>query len=492
MFFSSTILFFLTCQFKEAILDSSYMEKYDLIVIGSGPAGEKAAVKAAYFGKKVALIEKQTQFGGAGVITGTLPSKTLKETALYLSGKYDKGLFGIDRDIQGEASVQQFMYRKNYIIKTQSEEVKKNLDQHSVDVFHGIASFVDAHHVHIEGEAEVTLEATFILIATGSYPFHPPHIPFDQKRVHDSDTILDITRFPKSLAVLGAGVIGCEYATIFSTMGTKVFLINTSHEILQFIDHQIVEALLNHMRKDQIELFFGKSVKTIEIPSNEKEMLHVILESGEKLHVDMFLYAAGRCGQTKDLNLSKVGIEVNKREAITVDQNFQTTCPSIYAVGDVIGFPALASTGMDQGRVAVAHMFKTKDIEHLPLTIPYGIYTVPEISCVGMTEKEMQTQGFKFGIGIAKHSDLPRGKILGSTEGCCKLIFTKDDLIIRGVHIIGNLAAELIHHGVDLIKTKATLLDVIGQVYNYPTLHELYKYAAYDGLGNLAGHKMKK
>lgn len=468
------------------------MEKYDLIVIGSGPAGEKAAAKAAYFGKKVALIEKQSQYGGAGVVTGTLPSKTLKETALYLSGKYDKGLFGIDRDIQGETSVQHFMYRKNYIIKTQSNEVKTNLDQHKIKVYHGIGSFVDEHHVKVRGEKEEVLEADFILIATGSYPFHPPHIPFDQKRVHDSDSILDITRFPKSLAVLGAGVIGCEYATIFSTMGTKVFLINTSKDILSFIDRQIVEAFIKHMKNDQIELLFEKSVKAIQIPKDDNELLEVVLDSEERLHVDMFLFAAGRCGQTKALNLPAVGISVSSRETITVDQNYMTICPTIYAVGDVIGFPALASTGMDQGRVAVAHMLKTKDIEHLPTTIPFGIYTVPEISCVGVTEQQMEKENAKFAVGIAKYTDMARGQILGSTEGLCKLIFTKDDLIVRGVHILGNLATEIIHHGSDLIKSKATLLDIIGQVYNFPTLHDLYKYAAYDGLGNLSGHKMKK
>lgn len=468
------------------------MEKYDLIVIGSGPAGEKAAVKAAYFGKKVAIIEKQTKYGGAGVITGTLPSKTLKETALYLSGKYDKGLFGIDRDIQGEASVQQFMYRKNYIINTESAEVKKNLEQHGVDIFHGVASFIDANHIHIMGNIEQTLEGAFILIATGSYPYHPPHIPFDYKKIHDSDSILDITRFPKSLAVLGAGVIGCEYATIFSTMGTKVFLINTSKEILSFIDHQIVDALLKHMKKDEIELLFEKSVNTVINSANEEEPLEIVLASGEKIHVDMFLFAAGRCGQTKALNLSALSIQVNNREAISVNQNYQTSCPNIYAVGDVIGFPALASTGMDQGRVAIAHMFKTNDLMQLPSTIPFGIYTVPEISCVGMTEKQIEKEGLPFGVGISRFSDMPRGKILGAKEGLCKLIYTKDDLVIRGVHIIGNLATELIHHGADLIDAKATLLEVIGHVYNYPTLHDLYKYAAYDGLGNLSGHKMKK
>lgn len=467
------------------------MEKYDLIVIGSGPAGEKAAVKAAYFGHKVALIEKEPHYGGAGVQTGTLPSKTLKETALYLSGKYDKGLYGVERDIKGEASVENFMFRKNFVIQTESEEVRKNLIRHAVSIYHGVASFVDRNHVHIKGPKEEVLEANFILIATGSYPFHPNNITFDQKRIHDSDSILEITRFPRSLAVLGAGVIGCEYATIFSTMGTKVFLINRQETILPFIDQEIIQEFIEHMHSDAIELLFNKSVKGISNPERSDQMLQVELESGEFLHVDMFLFAAGRNGRTKELQLDKVGIPVSNRETITVNANYQTNVDNIYAVGDVIGFPSLASTSMDQGRIAVAHMFETKDIETIAMTLPFGIYTVPEISSAGLTEEEAKAKQLSYGTGKAYHKDMPRGKIMGAKIGMLKLVFTRDDLIIRGVHIVGPLAVEIIHHGNSLIDHKATLLDVIGQVYNYPTLHDLYKYAAYDALGNLAGHKVK-
>lgn len=469
------------------------MDTYDLIVIGSGPAGEKAAVKAAYFGHKVALIEKESYYGGAGVQTGTLPSKTLKETALYLSGKYDKGLYGVERDIQGEASVEHFMYRKNYVIQTESEEVRRNLLLHKVTIYHGIASFVDKNHVHIEGPKEQVLEGKYILIATGSYPFHPPNIPFDGKRIHDSDTILNITRFPRSLAVLGAGVIGCEYATIFSTMGTKVFLINRQPTLLPFIDREIIAEFTQHMQDDGIEILLNKSVTSVTLPKKEEEMLRVELESGELLHVDMFLFAAGRNGQTKRLKLDKVGIPVDpRREIISVNKNYQTCVENIYAVGDVIGFPALASTSMEQGRIATAHMFETKDVESIAHILPFGIYTVPEISCAGITEEDAIAQGLSYGKGIAYHKKMPRGKIMGTRSGILKLIYTCDDLIIRGVHITGPLATELIHHGSNLIEQKATLLDVIAQVYNYPTLHDLYKYAAYDGLGNLAGHNIKK
>jgi NAD(P) transhydrogenase len=468
------------------------MEKYDLIIIGSGPAGEKAAVKAAYFGFKAALIERFPVYGGAGVNTGTLPSKTLKETALYLSGKYDKGLYGIDRDIEGEASIENFMFRKDFVIRSESDEVHQNLVRHKVDIFHGIGSFVDEHTIHVEGPVKVDLKGDNILIASGSYPFHPDNIPFDSKRVHDSDTILGIKRFPKSIAVLGAGVIGCEYATIFSTMGSKVFLINRGDEILPFIDQEIIREFIEMMTSDHIELLFNRSVKELKVPSQEENLIEVHLESGETLNVDMFLFAAGRNGSTKELKLENVGIKTTKRETIDVNEKYQTSVPHIYAVGDVIGFPALASTSMDQGRVAVAHMFQTKDIEQIAQVLPFGVYTVPEISSTGINEEEAKEQGMSYCTGIAYHKNMPRGKIMGIERGMLKLVFTKDDLIIRGVSIIGNLATELIHHGMSLIENKKTLLNVIGNVYNYPTLHELYKYAAYDGLGNLAGHKIKK
>lgn len=465
------------------------MEKYDVIIIGTGPAGEKAAAKAAYFRRKVAIIEKAGLFGGAGVNTGTLPSKTLRETSLYLSGKYDKGLYGIDRDILQEASVEHFLYRKNIVVQTEAHAVQQNLINHGVTIFEGTASFEDSHHIKVKGKREEIIYGENILIATGSYPCHPENIPFDFKKVHDSDSILQITSFPHSIAILGAGIIGLEYATIFSTMGCKVHLINRSDRILTFIDKEITQELLKKMKEDQINLLFNKSMKSIKDTGKE---LHIELESGEKLIIDMFLYAAGRNGQIKDLALKKVGIEVDNRENIPVNSFYQTKVPHIYAVGDVIGFPALGSTAMDQGRIAVSHMFQIKDIENIAADLPYGIYTVPEISTVGLTKDQALEKGMDCEEGISKHSQLPRGQIMGATSGMLKLVFTKNDLIVRGVHIIGGLATELIHYGMLMVQSKRTLNDLIGSVYNFPSLHELYKYAAYDGLGNLAGYKLKK
>lgn len=468
-------------------------KKYDLIVIGSGPAGEKAAVKAAYFGHKVAIIEKEQKYGGAMVVTGTLPSKTLKETALYFSGKYEKGLYGIDRDLHHEASVGDFMFRKNYVSKTEGNEVLENLQRHQVEIYHGTASFEDPHTIRIkDSEEEHQIQGDYILIATGSYPFHPSGIPFDGKRIHDSDTILNITRFPKSLCVVGAGVIGCEYTTIFATMGTKVHLVNDKNTILPFVDQEVANSLVNQMRESGISILFNTKIKEISLPPTEEEMIHVTLENGETLEVDMFLFAAGRSGHIQELHCEKAALQLGKRETILVDKKtYQTNVPHIYAVGDVIGFPALASTSMDQGRVAVAHIFKTKDLENLPSFFPYGIYTIPEVSMVGVTEEEAKEQQLNYCVGRARYKDMARGKIMGAVGGFLKLIFEREDQVILGVHIIGHIATELIHFGLTLVEDKKSLFDVIGTVFNCPTLHDLYKYAAYDGLSNLTGHKVK-
>ncbi|MBY0529131.1 MAG: Si-specific NAD(P)(+) transhydrogenase [Rhabdochlamydiaceae bacterium] len=467
------------------------MQTYDLVVIGTGPAGEKAAVKAAYFGHKVAIIEKEKVFGGAEVVTGTLPSKTLKETALYFSGKYEKGLFGIDRDLKHEASIEDFMFRKNFVTASAATEIRDNLVRHGVTIFHGIASFEDPHTLRIQGDEEIMIRAEYIIIATGSYPYHPSTIPFDSKKIHDSDTILQIEHFPSSLCIVGAGVIGCEYATIFSTMGTKVYLVNDKTKILPFIDHEVSEDLVGQMEASGVNILFNTSVESITPAKNESEPVLIELKSKEKLQVDMYLFAAGRSGNTKALQCEKIGLKLGSREQILVDAHYRTNIPHIYAVGDVIGFPALASTSMEQGRVAVAHIFQTQDLQHLPTYFPYGIYTIPEVSMVGITEDEAIEKKIDYLVGKARYADMARGKILGSKGGFLKLVFSKQDFTILGVHIIGHIATELIHYGVILVEEKKNLNDVIQQVFNYPTLHDLYKYAAYDGLSNFFGHKVK-
>ncbi|SCC90008.1 Probable soluble pyridine nucleotide transhydrogenase [Chlamydiales bacterium SCGC AG-110-P3] len=467
------------------------MKKYDLVVIGSGPGGEKAAVKAAYFGYKVAVVEKAPQVGGAGIHTGTLPSKTLKETALYLSGKKDKGIYGIDKEFSRAASVEDFMFRKNFVSSSEADEMCLNLERHGVDVYRGFGRFEDKNTVLVTGNKEVKLASEYFIVATGSYPYHPSNIPFDGHRVHDSDTILDITSFPESLCVVGAGVIGCEYATIFATMGTRVYLVNHSDKILGFLDGEMSRALVSDMEKNGVEILFNTSMEGVQVPENPKDLLRIPLKTGDVLNVDSFLYAAGRCGSTKGLALENVGLRPGEREVMEVNDHYQTEVPNIYAIGDCIGFPALASTSMDQGRVAVANIFGTGDTDKLPDVFPYGIYTVPEVSCVGMSEEEAQEQGLDYCTGRARYADLPRGKIIGLKSGFLKIVFTRDDLIIRGVHIIGKVASELIHYGCTIVENKKTVNYVVSSIFNYPTLHDLYKYACYDGLGNLTGHKVK-
>ena len=465
---------------------------YGLIVIGTGPAGEKAAVKAAYFGKKVAIIEKEKCYGGAGINTGTIPSKTLKESALYYSGKYDTGIYGHDRVLDGQTTIQDFLFRKNYVIESLEQEVLKNLERHDVKLFHGSASFEDKNTVLIDGDdGEIRITGDYVLIATGSYPFHPENIDFDGIIVHDSDSILNIMRIPDSLCIVGAGVIGCEYATIFGVMGCKVYLVNNSDKILPFLDEEIAQALIAQMHEDGVNILFNASIDEMIIPENVEDDIQIRLKDGMVFDVDMFLFAAGRSGSTKALNCEKVGIDLGKRETIVVNEQYQTSQENIYAAGDVIGFPALASTSMDQGRVAVSHIFDIHDTDALPKIFPYGIYTIPEVSMVGITEEQAIAEGMSYLVGCSHHSKVPRGRIMGAKFGVLKIIVSKDDMVIRGVHIMGRLASELIHYGLAIVEAEKTVNEIVSTVFNYPTLHDLYKYACFDALGNLSGHKIK-
>ncbi|MEO0793552.1 MAG: Si-specific NAD(P)(+) transhydrogenase [Verrucomicrobiota bacterium] len=463
------------------------MKHYDLVVIGSGPAGEKAAVKAAYHGKNVAVIEKESMLGGAGTNTGTLPSKTLKETALYYSGINEHGLFGVDKKLKRAADAEDFFFRKNEVQDWQELGIEKNFVLHNIDVFKGKGSVIGPNRVQCHGVDDEIIGADHILIATGSFPFQPPGIPFDGKFVHDSDTILNIKGIPKSLVIVGAGVIGCEYATIFAVMGTKVSLVNSREEILTFLDKEIRDQLVDKMKEDGIEFVMNQRVEEVTILPDEHEFnVHATLTDGEPIQADMFLYAAGRSAVSAGLGLEDVGVELGKRGAIVVDHEYKTTVPSIYAVGDVIGFPSLASTGMDQGRVAVSHMFGFGEQLELTASFPYGIYTIPEVSVYGLTEEEAAEKGIDYVVGRARYVDMPRGKIMGAKEGLLKLIINKETEAVIGVHIMGKIATELIHYGMALVDNKATIETVINRVYNMPTLHELYKYAGYNAL--IEGH----
>lgn len=467
------------------------MKHYDLIVIGGGPAGEKAAVKAGYHGKKVALVERYAEPGGSTVHNGTLPSKALKETALFLSGKAERGVFGVDRKLSKSFTVDDFFFRKNQVTESEVETINRNLEAHLIDIYHGKGGFEDEHTIRIQGDPDTLISGDFILIATGSYPFHPAYLQFDKNRVHDSNTILQLTRFPSTLVVIGAGVIGCEYSTIFSTIGAKVTLIEGRDSILPFLDREVTTELVSQIRQGGVDVLFNTAVEKVDNPQDDSLPLLVHLKGGRVLEADMVLFAAGRAGRVDALNLERIGLAKNARGLIEVNERYQTKVPHVYAAGDVIGFPSLASTSMDQGRVAVTQMFELEGYEHLARVFPYGIYTVPEVSMVGMTEEEAQRKGLPYGVGRAHHAEMPRGKILGTQVGFLKLVYEKGSHRVLGVHIIGHLASELVHYGVTVIEAGKTLEDVSSAVFNCPSLHELYKYAAYDGLAEERGKKIR-
>ncbi len=467
------------------------MLEYDLVVVGSGPAGEKAAVKAAYFGYKVAIVDKGEFLGGTGVNTGTIPSKALKETAIYYSGERDKGLYGVDKVLTHQADMNDYMYRKSLVVKNLRKEVKENLDIHGVDIYLGTASFKDKNKIHISGPIEEVIYGKFILLATGSSPYHPKEFLFDDKNIFDSDSILNIKTLPSSICILGAGVIGCEYATIFSKLGCEVILINKSDKVLPFLDTEVSKALLEYMKQCKIRVVLNNSVSRIEFTKDENKPLRIIFETKQEILVDSFLYAAGRKGNINSLKLDVAKVKYSGRGNIIVDSNYQTSVENIYAVGDVVGFPALASTSMDQGRVAVQHMFQTKDTIKVHEILPFGIYTIPEVSMVGLTEQEATEKGISYCTGSAEYKDIPRGMIVGSIFGFLKIIFRRQDRVVIGIHIIGDQATEYIHYGMYIVEHSLNLHEIINKVFNYPTFHDLYKYAAYDGLGNLSGHKVK-
>lgn len=454
------------------------MKNYDLIVIGSGPAGEKAAVKAAYFLKKVALVEKGPLFGG-GVTYFTIPSKALKEMAK--KPQKDQEYF-----------FKQFLSRKDELMHQHSDMVYDNLMNHRIDIYQGTASFVDSNKIEVNNEKGKTiLFGKNIIIAGGVKTLPPSNIPIDGKHLHIVETIMNIQAIPSSICILGAGIIGCEYATIFAHLGSRVILIDERDHILKRFDREIVKYLMNHMKRDGIDIHLGTAIKSI-IPPKDKGDIKITLNSGETIKVDMFLMAAKRSSRLADLNFSNAGIEILETGMIPVNKNYQTNVPTIYAVGDVIGQPGLANTGMDQGRYAVSHILKLDDMSKFSLSnVPQGIYTIPEISIVGLSEELALKSGYDIVIGKAYYSDIARGMIMGVKYGMLKLIIDKKTQVILGVHLIGDQASELIHFGVELVLEQKTLKDIINANFNFPSLHELYKYAAFDGLGSIIGRKMK-
>jgi NAD(P) transhydrogenase len=460
-------------------------ESFDLVVIGSGPAGEKGAAQAAYFGKRVALVEKEPYLGGAGVNTGTVPSKTLRETALYFSGLFMRGLYGVDYTIKKDITVPDFMFRKQEVVRSLWQMIGANIDRHTITLVRGEAVFEDPHTVRATdgaGSARL-LQAPVILIATGSYPNWPEGIPQDPSRLYDSDSILKMDTIPQKMAVVGAGVIGCEYATMFRALGIEVWLVSGPDRLLPFLDAEIGERLRMEIELLGLHVLLKNGVEDVRL---DKPEVILRLKSGDELVVDRVLFATGRMGGTAGLALDKIGLTPERRGHLKVNENYQTALPHIYAAGDVIGFPALASTSMEQARVAMCHAFDLKYKSVVSPVLPMAVYTIPEIAAVGETEESCKEKKIPYCVGRALYQDNSRGQIIGDMSGLIKLVFSSENQKLLGVHILGEMASELVHVGQGCLHFGGTLDYFIQSVFNYPTLGEAYKYAAYDGLGNLA------
>jgi len=461
-------------------------DSFDLIVIGCGPAGEKAGAQAAYFGKRVAVIERAPNPGGSCINTGTVPSKTLRESALYFSGLGQRGLYGIDYSLKENLTVHDFMHHEREVVEMERRRILKNLELHKIEYIQGQASFEGAHTIAVGGRK---LTGQIILISTGSKPNRPSEISFDDVHTFDSDTFLKMDRIPRSLAVIGGGVIGCEYASIFMALGVKVTLVDGRDRLLPFLDSEISDRLRDRLAELGMNFWFNERPVKVE---NSEAGAKLTMKSGKVLETEAALFAAGRRAAVDGLALEKAGLAVNDRGYIAVDENYRTFVPNIYAAGDVIGFPALASTSMEQGRVAVCHAFGFQYKQRVASMLPMGIYTIPEISAAGETEDSCKEKKIDYCVGRAHYDNNARGHICGDTSGLLKIIFSPTDKKLLGLSIIGETATELVHIGMMVLDNGLTINEFIDQVFNYPTLSEMYKYAAYDGLGNLSGHKLRE
>lgn len=459
------------------------MLHYDLLVLGCGPAGEKAAAQAAYFGKRVAIVE-QDRLGGACVHTGTLPSKGLRESALALRNLARLGLKGVNTTLAEDIRVDELLARKEQVVQAEVRRIEENLARHRVDLYYGAARFLDPHtlQVHKKDGQKLELHGDVALIATGTSPHRPTDIPFDQELVWDSDEVVNMAAIPRSLIVYGAGVIGCEYASMFATLGVEVTLCEARDKVLPFVDRDIASELLTAFADMGIHVVTGAKYTRCAV---DETCVTLTLADGRELRAERLLYAAGRTGNTAGIGLEVLGLKANSRGLLEVNAHYQTAVPHIYAVGDVIGFPALASTSMDQGRVAVCHAFGFTYKMALGQHLPYGIYTIPECAMVGATEQELQERGTPYEVGRADYVTNARAQLVGVQSGLLKLVFDPQTRAILGVHVAGERASELVHIGMTAMQLGGTMDVFIDAVYNYPTLSELFKYAAYDGLQRL-------
>jgi NAD(P) transhydrogenase len=461
---------------------------YDLLVIGSGPAGHRAAIQGAKLDKRVALIEKRTVVGGVCINTGTIPSKTLREAALRLSGYRERGIYGNSYSVKQHITMRDLLFRVDHVISNEIDVARHQLMRNGVEILTANASFIDPHRLRLELVPDGTHQeasASHVVIAVGTTTAHDPFARCDGQHIFTCDDLLNIDHLPRSLAVVGAGVIGLEYACIFAALGVRVTLIDTRPQLLPFVDREIMEALVYHLRANRAILNLGETVSSIEAYHDEKgSHVRLHLASGKQVVTDKVLYSVGRRGATDSLGLELAGLHADDRGRLRVNEHYQTDVPHIYAVGDVIGFPSLASTSMEQGRLAACHAFGVAT-HSFPELFPYGIFTVPGMSMVGKTEEQLTKEGVPYEVGRAQYREIARGQILGDQTGLLKLIFHREDRQLLGVHIIGAEAAELVHIGQAVLALGGKVDYFVDTVFNYPTLAECYKTAAFDGINRL-------
>ena len=458
------------------------MQQYDLIVIGSGPAGQRAAIQGAKSGKRVALIERREVVGGTCINSGTIPSKTMREAVLHLSGFNYQGIYGVSYRVKEKISMADLGFRIQHVIKTETDITQAQLSRNGIEVIYGTAQLVDTTHVRVENSRGVSdYEAAIIIIGTGTKPSVSPKVPLNGRTIINSDQILQMVDVPKILIVVGGGVIGVEYTCMFAALGVRVILIEKRPRLLEFADSEIVEALSYHLRDHRVTMRLNEEVESVE---DTPTGVVANLMSKKKISGDTLLYAVGRQGNVEELNLAAAGLEADSRGRIPVNGSYQTKQPNIYAVGDVIGFPSLASVSMEQGRIAAATALGIP-VHSNPATYPYGIYTIPEISFIGKTEEQLTDEDVPYEVGVAYYREIARGQIRGDTTGRLKLIFHRETKEILGVHIIGEGASELLHIGQAVMILKGTVEYFVDTVFNYPTLAECYKAAAFNGLNKL-------
>jgi NAD(P) transhydrogenase len=451
-------------------------------VLGSGPSGQKAAIAASKLGRRVAIVDRRDMLGGVCINTGTVPSKTLREAVVYLTGMSQRELYGSNYRVKDDITVSDLGARTQHVISRQTEVIRNQLSRNHVTLLSGTARFADPHTVTVNGGGpEARVSAEKIIIAAGTRPARPDSVDFDDRTIVDSDGVINLEAVPRSMVVVGAGVIGMEYASMFAALGTKVTVIERRGRMLEFCDAEIVESLKFHLRDLSVTFRFGEEVASVEKHQNASL---TVLKSGKKIAADTVMYSAGRQGQTDDLHLEAAGLSADRRGRIEVDEHFRTPVEHIYAVGDVIGFPALASTSMEQGRLA-AHHACDEPARQLHQLQPIGIYTIPEISFVGQTEDDLTNSATPFEVGIARYRELARGQILGDSYGMLKLLVSTEDRKLLGVHVFGTGATELVHIGQAVMGCGGTVDYLVDTVFNYPTLAESYKVAALDAMNKI-------